>query len=442
MTTRGSGSLGSNVVEADFGPEDEGPFFSWLPPEDRLWRHPSEVPSQRPGGPAGAHRGSSAFRALRHLLDSANGRILTVAVVAGVIGAVAATAVGVFSGVFKDQTTIFRSVPEVSLAADNGNSNAASGAVAWRAIDDAVAPAVVNIAVSSPSGTVAGSGLVLLDGGARAAYVVTDRSLLGTMESTGTGGSFNITLLSGRHLQGKLVGQDPLSGLAVLSVPNDHLMFPTLGSVSEMHLGDQVMVVGSRDGSGGSVFEGLVSAQDQTVAITQGSDLDNLIAVSTSQTSSSSDGGPLLNAQGRVVGITLSLQPTNSTDSGLTFAVPIDEAINVTQEIVNGQKVDHPWLGISGAHDLAPALTDELGIAGGSEVSTVESGGPAGRAGLSSGDVITDFDGQTVTSTGSLLSRLYQSRPGHTAQITFLHDGKTITSKIQVLNEPADGPGG
>jgi putative serine protease PepD len=355
---------------------------------------------------------------------------------------VVATAVGLLSGVFKDQTTIFRSVPEVSLAADNGNSNAASGAVAWRSIDDAVAPSVVNISVSSPSGTVAGSGLVLLDGGARAAYVVTDRSLLGTMESTATGGSFNITLLSGHHLQGKLIGQDPLSGLAVLAVPNDHLMFPTLGSVADMHLGDQVMVVGSQDGSGGSVFQGLVAAQDQTVGITQGSDLDDLIAVSTSQTSSSSDGGPLLNAQGRVVGITLSLQPTNSTESGLTFAVPIDEAINVSQEIVDGQHVDHPWIGISGAHDLAPALTNQLGIPGGSEASIVESGGPAARAGLSSGDVITAFDGQTVTSTGNLLSQLFQCQPGRAVQITFLHGGKTITSKIEVINEPVDGPPG
>lgn len=427
-------------MEADFGPEEEGPFFSWLPPEDRLWRHPSEVPSGHPGGTVSTpRRGSSTFTAIRHALDSANGRVITVALVAGVLGAVAATTIGLVSGAFTQQTTIIRSVPQVSLAADNPYSDIGTGAVAWSSIVQAVAPAVVSISVASPSGMVDGSGLLVLDG-AGEAYVVTDRSLLATMESTGTPGSFDVTLLSGRHLPGQLVGQDPLSGLAVLAVPSSNLQFPTLGSISNIQVGDQVMIAGSRGSSGGSVFEGLVSAEDQTVPIAQGSDLDNLIAVSTTQTSASSDGGPLLDDQGEVVGITVSLQSTDTADSGLTFAVPIDEAITVSQELIDGQSVSHPWLGITGAHDLAPAVTRQLGISGGAVASVVLQGGPANRAGLSPGDVITSFNGQRVNSTGTLLSTLYRCQPGHVAPITFLHAGKTITTKVEVINEPADSP--
>jgi putative serine protease PepD len=427
-------------VEADFGPEDEGPFFSWVPPEDRLWRHPSEAPSGQPDGTVTTPPPPSALASVRQVLESANGRLLAVALLAGVLGALVATAVGLFAGTFSDQKTIIRSVPEVSLAARNGNPGSGSGAVAWREIDNEVAPAVVNISVSGPSGTVDGSGLALLDGGDGQAYVVTDISLIATMQSTGTAGSFTVTMLSGRQVSGRLVGQDPLSGLAVLRVPNDHLIFPTLGSVADIQVGDQVMVVGSRSASGGSVFEGLVSAQDQTVPITQGSDLDNLIALSTPQTSASSDGGPLLDDQGQVVGITVHLQSTDTAATGLTFAVPIDEATNVAQELVDGVKVSHPWLGISDAHDLVPALAHQMGISGGAAASIVLSGGPASRAGLKPGDVVTSFNGQNVASTGSLLSRLYQFQPGHVASITFLHAGKTITSKIEVINEPSDSP--
>jgi S1-C subfamily serine protease len=368
--------------------------------------------------------------------------MLSVAILAGVLGAVAATTIGVLSGAFTGQTTIVRSVPAISLAADNPNSPGAAGAVAWRAVDDAVAPSVVNIAFTSPSGNVEGSGLLLLDGGAGQAYVVTDRSLVSTMASTGAVGSFDITLLSGHHVPGKLVGQDALSGLAVLAVPNDNLMFPTLGSVADIQVGDQVMVVGSRSAPGGSVFQGLVSAQDQTVPIAQGADLDNLIAISSTQTSASSDGGPLLDDQGQVVGITVRLQTTDSADAGLTFAVPIDEAVSVAQKIIDGESVSHPWLGITGAHDLAPAMAHQLGVEGGSAATVVLRGGPASRAGLRPGDVITSFDGQSVPSTGALLSRVYQSQPGHIAPITFLHDGKTIHSKIEVVDEPSDSPAG
>jgi S1-C subfamily serine protease len=441
MTAITCGSLGSHGVEADFGPEDEGPFFSWVPPEDRLWRHPSEVPSGHPGGTVPAnHRVASAFAALRRALDSANGKVLSVAVLAGVIGAVAATTIGMLSGAFTDQTTVIRSAPAISLAADNPNAASATGAVAWRAIDDSVAPSVVNIAVTTPGGTVDGSGLLLLDGGAGDAYVVTDRSLMATMESTGTVGSFQITLPSGGSVAGRLVGQDALSGLAVLSVPSDGLTFPTLGSVADIQVGDQVMVVGSRSASGGSVFQGLVSGQDQTVPVAQGADLDNLIAISSTQTSASSDGGPLLDDQGQVVGITVRLQGTDSADTGLTFAVPIDEAVSVAQKLIDGEAVSHPWLGISGAHDLAPATAHQLGVSGGSAATVVLSGGPAARAGLQPGDVVTSFDGQSVASTGALLSRMYQSQPGHVASLTFLHDGKTIHSKVEVVDEPSDSP--
>ena len=431
MTNWDGASLGSKTVEPDDGMDEEGPFTPLLPPDDRLWRHPSEMHAAA-GSHTGAHPAYSPTAGSTGLAADHPGvrRIWAVALVAGVIGALTASGVGMVTGVFEQQTTVVRSVtpqaPGLTLASDSAGSISSTD---WTAIDDSLAPSIVALTVDSPSGTATGSGMLFLQGSSNS-YIVTDSSLVSG------GGPIAVSYLSGESVRGHLVGSDPLSGIALLSVPNRQGPFPVLGSVSDLRDANPVLAIGARTSSGGSVFAGSVTAEDREVDVAGGLSMENMIAATASQIPDSLGGGPLVDAQGRVVGITLALDPTNTTDQGLVFAVPIDLAERVAQEMLNGVRVDHPWLGVSDAADLSSAVARQLGLSGGAQVGQVLPGSPASRVGLSPNDIITALNGIPVTSTGALTKLLAQCTPGKQTPISYIHLGLTKTASVVVSNQP------
>lgn len=441
MTNAPCLSLGSIAVEPDFGVDDDGPFFAWLPPEDRLWRHPSEVPA----GSSASRPGRSSRPNVRTNVRSSGrswvrgGRIWTVAVLAGTVGAMTASGLGMVTGIFASQTTVIRPVipsdsPSVSLAAESGSDVNLGSDINWTAVDDAVAPSVVAVGVSGPGGPSIGSGLLMIDG-ERDAYVVTDRSLL---DGDGSPGSIEVTFLSGEQAPARLVGQDAPSGLAVLSVPNLQRTFPAVGSVADLQVASPVLALGARTVPGGSVFPGSVSAEDRDVDVDGGSDMQNLIAISTPEIPSSVAGGPLVDQYGRVVGITVNVDPTDPMYQNLTFAVPVDEAEHVAQQILSGVPVTHPWLGLTDSVDLTSAVSRLMGLAGGAQAGVVAPKSPAAELGIQPSDVITSFDGQPVTSAGDLMALLDECPPGRMTSISYIQQGRTTETTVMVSNQPAD----
>ena len=424
-------SLVSIGVEVEDGSEDEGPFMAWLPPDDRLWRHPSEVGDEVGGAVGDARRRASKVATVAaETAPWAAGRTWTVAVVAGIVGALAASGVGMVSGAFEQQTTVVGSVnpaaPSLSLAADTGS---AGTVVDWTSVDDSIAPSVVNIDVSSASGPMIGSGLLMFGGG-NSSYVITDSTLVA--------GATSITLsyLSGQTARAKLVASDPMTGLALVSVSNAQGIFPVLGTVADLRDANPVLAIGARTSPGGSVFEGSISGQDRSIEVTDGAVMQNMIAATTTQIPSSSTGGPLVDSHGRVVGVTVALDPTDPTDQGLTFAVPIDLVERVCRQMIASVTVDHPWLGITNAADLSSVVARQYGLSGGAQVGNIWPGGPASKAGLSPSDIVTAFDGVPVTSIGSLTRLLSQVSPGTAAPISFLHDGSPHKGVVVVSNQP------
>jgi putative serine protease PepD len=410
---------------------EDGPLLPWLPPEDRLWRHPSEAAAGRPPG-------SSGRRPVRTAAGGGGGRLWGVALAAGLIGAFAATGLGAATGWWARQTTVVRSVlPEASSVslADTGGA----GQVNWTAIDDAVAPSVVGVTVEGGSGPLSGSGLLLMSAGDGTAYVVTDRSLLSPALATGYLGGIEVTFLSGDQAKGKLVGQDPLSGLAVIEVRNlDRVAPPATGTVADLQDANPVLAIGSRSLSTGSVFPGSVSGEDRKVDLADGTDLDSLLALTIPSMASGAAGGPLVDEYGRVVGITVNVNPVDPADQQLAFAVPIDEVNRVVGEISTGRPVTHPWLGVFDAEDLPSAAAHRYGLTGGAQAVGVSSGSPAARAGLHPDDIITSLDGQAVTSTGSLIAVLEHLDPGQTVPISFVHDGRAVHTRVTLGEEPED----
>ena len=408
-------------MDPDDGLDDDGPLFAWLPPDDRLWRHPSEIrsdPPTRPLSPVSlARRGTST-------------RTWTVAVLAGVVGALLASGLGVVSGAFGRSTTIVRPVtspaaPTVSLA-----SVRSGPATDWTVIDDAVAPAVVSVDVNTDSGPISGSGLVYAAGSGWV-YVLTDSSL------TEQGGQVLTTFAMGYPRQATVVGQDPMTGLALLKVAAQRPTFPLFGSAAELRDATPVLALGARSATGGSAFPGSVTAQDQQVAVAGGRTMEDLLAVSAPTVPPGAAGGPLVDQNGRVVGVTVDISPTDTTYQALAFAVPTDVALHVAGQLLSGQRVTHPWVGLVDATDLASTSARQMGLPGGAQVGSVWPGSPAGDLGIVASDVITSFDGKTVTSAGSLVSLLDAATPGSTAPISFLHRGKSVSSRIAVVNQPA-----
>ncbi len=420
-------------MEPDDGPEEEGPFFAWLPPDDRLWRHPSEAADGEPlwagdnPDPSGP-RGPALVTTLLPAPPRPVTRIWGVAIIAGLVGALAASGVGMVSGMFAQPTTVVSAVmptgPVVSLA------SATNSTVDWTAVDDAIAPSVVSIGVSTASGQASGSGVLFMAGTSKV-YVITDSSLVDG------GGAVDVTFLSGQQYQADIVGYDQTSGLALIAVPRRHQIFPTLGSVADLQLANPVLAVGARTAAGpGSVFPGSISAEDSEVGLTSGSAMQNLITVSNASIPGSAAGGPLVDQQGQVVGITVSLDATDPSDQDLTFAVPVDVAKQVATQLLDRVAVTHPWLGVYDAQDLTSAVAHQLGLTGGALVGQVWPDSPASRLGLDANDVITSFNGEPVTSSGTLTQLLCQAQPGHRTVIAYLHNGKLVQTSVVVSDQP------
>ncbi len=420
-------------MEPDDGLEEEGPFFAWLPPDDRLWRHPSEAPPASP-----AESDSRRRLPLTALLPTGShasaSRIWTVAVMAGVIGALAASGIGMVSGAFQPKTTIVHAVmptgPSETLASISGPT---APTVDWTAVDDAVAPSVVGIDVTTATGPASGSGLLFLGAGART-FVITDSALVAQA------GSIMVSLLSGQRYQADLVQSDPLSGLALVSVPTGPLHFPQLGSVASLQLANPVLAVGARtaNGAGAYVFPGWVTSEDREVDVAGGNAMQNLIAVNGAVLPPAAAGGPLLDQQGQVVGITVSLQATDTSDQSLAFAVPVDVAMHVVQEMLAGTAVTHPWVGVTNAFDISSSDAHRYGLSGGAQIGQVWPDSPASHLGLGANDIVTALCDKPVTSTGVLTQVLSQCPPNKAAAIRYLHQGAPVQSKVWVSPNPPD----
>jgi S1-C subfamily serine protease len=422
-------------VDPDYGLDDDGPFSAWLPPEDRLWRHPSEIPpaSEGPGSSGGGRLGS--FAARLGLDGRDNPRVWTVAVIAGLIGALAASGIGMASGVF-DHTRVVDPVLQprttVTVAVTTPQLNSA-----WTAVGNRVAPSVVGVSVNGPAGVENGSGVLLMLGLHGWAYVVTDRSLLSLAGEPAIGCCVQITYANGLHASGEVVGEDALSGLAVLEVANTPSPTATLGSVSSLRESQAVIAVPARTSTPLGSLPGTVIGESVKVDLSEGTDMDNLLAVSPALPNGTS-GSALVDQSGQVVGITLTLDPMVGNGQGPTFAVPIDEALMVTKQVLAHQQVVHPWLGVANANDVPPADSTALGIKGGVTAGSIASGSPASKAGIKPSDIIYQFNSHDVASAGALTALLDQCQPNLETTISFIHDYKRITRTIVVTNEPND----
>jgi serine protease Do len=257
-----------------------------------------------------------------------------------------------------------------------------------------------------------------------------------------------VKLTDRREFKAKVLGSDPKTDVAVLKIDASNLPAVTLGSVDNLRVGEWVLAIGAPFGFENTVTAGVVSAK--------GRSLPDDSAVPFIQTDAAvnpgNSGGPLFNARGEVVGINSQIYSRSGGYEGLSFAIPIDLAAKIKDQIVAHGKVEHAKLGVA-VQEVNQSLADSFGLdrPAGALVSSVEKGSAAEKAGLAEGDVIRAVNGKEIVSSGDLPAAIALAQPGDRVALDVWHQGKHVElsarlaafgDKTIAANEAAGEPAG
>ncbi|MEO6015632.1 MAG: DegQ family serine endoprotease [Polaromonas sp.] len=238
-----------------------------------------------------------------------------------------------------------------------------------------------------------------------------------------------VKLTDRREFRAKVLGVDPKTDIAVLKIQARDLPVVTIGKTSELKVGEWVLAIGSPFGFENTVTAGVVSAK--------GRSLPDDSAVPFIQTDAAinpgNSGGPLFNSRGEVVGINSQIYTRSGGYQGVSFAIPIDLAARIKNQIVATGKVEHARLGVA-VQEVNQTFADsfKLDKPEGALVSTVEKGSPADKAGLQSGDVIRKVNGQAIVSSGDLPALISLAAPGDSIKLDIWRQGaaRELTARL------------
>ena len=245
---------------------------------------------------------------------------------------------------------------------------------------------------------------------------------------------FEVMLQDGRKLDAQLVGVDRETDLAELRVDARGLQAAELGDSSALAPGDWVIAVGSPFGLDHTVTAGVVSAKGRRdIGVATFEDLIQTDAA----INPGNSGGPLVDLEGRVVGINTAIRSRSGGSDGIGFAVPSATLKDVLGALERDGKVERGWLGVS-IQPLTSDLAESFGTQAtqGALVSDVVRPGPGEKAGLQAGDIITSIDGHAVADATALRDAVAALRPGHTSELAVLRSGKARTIQVELGQRP------
>jgi putative serine protease PepD len=233
--------------------------------------------------------------------------------------------------------------------------------------------------------------------------------------------SITVKFQNGKTAKGTLVGSDTGSDLAVIKVdPSATTLVPlALGDSATVQTGQAVFAIGSPFGLADSLSAGIVSATGRTITSPSNKPIANAIQTDAAINHGNS-GGPLLDSSGNVIGVNSQIESDSGGNDGVGFAIPVNTVKSITSQLVAGQKITHPFLGVY--------LSDASG--GGAAISKLTAGGPADTAGVKAGDVITAVDSTPITSSSDLVTAISADTVGQKVTLTVTRDG--ASQKIDV----------
>ncbi|MCV9995439.1 trypsin-like peptidase domain-containing protein [Paeniglutamicibacter sp. ZC-3] len=394
-----------------------------------------------------------------------------------IVGMVAAALVGAGGAVganyvmSSNGTTVSSSTqtPQGDVVINNPENVTAVTAAAAKA-----SPSVVTIDVSGSGSAGSGSGIILDTAG----HILTNTHVV-TLGGTTGDPSISVRTSDGKVHNGSLVGTDPLSDLAVIKIDAPSLVPATLGASSELNVGDTAVAIGAPLGLSGTVTDGIISTLNRTISVAssavpeqdesaegdgdgnqfnfqfpgvpeQQSGSAGSIFINVIQTDAAinhgNSGGALVDVNGDIIGVNVAIASSGSGSEGSSdggsigvgFAIPIDYAKRIADDIIADGSASHGMLGVEVL--AKPASVENGGSSSfsvGAEVKKVVADSPAAAAGLEVGDVITGVDARTISDSTSLTAAIRELPSGGKAEIHYIRGGNAATANVTVGESPA-----
>ena len=276
-----------------------------------------------------------------------------------------------------------------------------------------------------------GSGVIVRADG----YVLTNHHVIdGADEIT-------IELSNRRSYPAKVIGSDPPSDLAVLKVDANDIPALALGNSDEARVGDIVLALGNPLGIGQTVTAGIISAKSRSTGLSDGTFEDFL--QTDAPINQGNSGGALVNTAGLLLGINSQILSPTGVNIGIGFAVPVNMARNVMEQLISSGKVERGHLGVA-IQQVTPEIAASIGLkeARGVIIAEVSPNSAAARAGIQRGDVVVAFNDTPVVDGNALRNAIAGSKPGTPVKLTILRNGKeqTIEAKLDEYRGPAKAP--
>jgi serine protease Do len=270
-----------------------------------------------------------------------------------------------------------------------------------------------------------GSGFIISQDG----YILTNAHVISAADEV------LVKLSDKREFKAKIIGADKRTDIALIKIDAKNLPKVTIGDPSKLKVGEWVAAIGSPFGLENTMTAGIVSAvgralpQENYVPFIQTD-----VAINPGNS-----GGPLFNLAGEVVGVNSQIYSRSGGSMGLSFSIPIDVAIGISNQLKTSGRITRGWLGVA-IQELTKELAESFGMKGtsGALIAGVEKGGPAEKGGLEAGDVIVQFDGKVVETSNDLPRIVGMTDPGKSVNVDVLRKGGKKTLRIKVGEMPSE----
>ena len=282
------------------------------------------------------------------------------------------------------------------------------------------APGVVQITATSPTRMALGSGFVIDKTG----HIVTNEHVIAGAHKV------QVSFSGTDPIVAKVIGKDASTDVAVLQVKAHSCSLTPLplGDSDSVEVGDNVIAIGNSLSLTRTATAGIVSAVERTIDAPNGFSIGHAIQTDAAINHGNS-GGPLLNGDGKVIGVTAQIESDSGGNDGVGFAIPSNTVKSIVTQIISSGQAKHAFLGIG--------LEDSSRSGGGAAVTEVRDNTPADKAGLHVGDAITAVDGKTISSADELRSAINARSPGDRVSITYVRGGQSHTVQVTLAERPS-----
>jgi len=336
-----------------------------------------------------------------------------------------ALSAGLVAGTFTASSTGSLFGRSVNLVKTSSTIERPVGSVAE--ISQRVLPSVVSIEATSSNGGSTGSGFVIDSTG----YILTNNHVI--TSSVESGGEISVRLNDGSQYSAKVVGRDSSYDLAVLKISGATLKALQFGDSDKVAVGDSVIAIGSPLGLTGTVTLGIISAKDR--AVTAGESQSENSFINALQTDAAinpgNSGGPLVDATGSVIGVNSAIASLGYSSGsqvgsiGLGFAIPINQARKTAEQLIKNGKATYPVIGIS-----VEMAFNEGGALITKTAQGITKGGPADKAGMKPGDIITEFAGRAIGSADELIVAIRAQNIGDKVEVIYKRGSVTKSATL------------